>query len=468
MSISFSSATQIWSTTANQNQVLWIDLVNWEAWDFVWVSWINYNSNNIFEITSQWWWNFIYNNWQSYNNIFQWTFANWYSKWIFFWNDWKLIFHSNYSSSASWNPTYIVQKFSKVSSSEIWNFSNYSFDYSLEDVLSSGISLDHQVFAFKRWNDWSLTNSSLTFSSTIIYCLWDWNTFYCASCVPWWTYNNPSCNWWVQSIDLWLTKWSTIVDINSLWLNQNSPFKVKSDWSIVSDPRFSAQNIYDSYRKLWYSDVLCYWWFGINDKFWTWNSSLNWIKIWSGAFITDLYNSYPYDFYNWESLNIVDWYDSWDFEYWFFKDQHDLYEFSYYDWLSRGFVWLFMVRDYFFKWSNFDSSTLISFCEFSLANDPLIDKSTTPIDIISDTVNENELNKLIWNIWVIKPWTWSALDVLSRFISWYNEDDYFSLFLSWYDTIDSLEIPSNDYPWILPNYIIVWFLGIMLLYILKH
>lgn len=472
--ISFSSAVLIWdiSWTNWSNSVVWIDLTYWQSWDFVWVNWINANNNNPFEITSLWNWNWNYDNWNIFRNIFQWSFTyNWALKWTFFWNDWQLVFHSkSYNwSSPSWASTRIVSKFAKVSASNIWNFTNYSFDYSLNDVLNSPINLTHQIFGFRRWNDWSLVNTFLNLNSKLIYCLWDWNIFYCASCVPWDTYYSPSCNWWSTWVDLWLTAWSDIWDIVSQWLNASSPLFVNPfvpsnnvpDYEFNEYADFTNWQIIEWYNHMWLTDEFCYWWFAINDIFENWQvpSEFVWYRWGGWASIFDIWNIYSWSFNNDYKTFLGTFYLAYD--------NDNLSSFYGYPKALYGFVnqWFSVSA----KWLSFIEATATQF---------------TLVDIwqYCDIKFHKNLSSLYtWDRWdpkrnyyrsgMVNLWWYFNFSWNNNYFSWSlsgfeSPNDFFatlnSIFQWWLKDISGRRDP------IIPEYILIFLFAFIFIRILSH
>lgn len=238
----------------------------------------------------------------------------------------------------------------------------------------------------------------------------------------------------------------------------NSPF-ISSDipnyfitWSVNS-----AQNLYDSYRSLWYRDVMCYWWFWVDDLLLTWSLNFRDMQVWSGATIFQLHSAFSW----W--MDIWKWWDYYDFDYWFLVDYNEYEPFLN---KSKWIPWLFMVRDTYFKNDGFDINMLVGFCWLSLTN-TTIDRTKSPIDVVNDTILNNEISKLIWDFWILVPISWSALDLVVQSLSgsWIYEVS--NLWEQWYNLFTRFQLVHSNNVWILPNYIIVWFLAILLLYLLR-
>lgn len=375
----------------------------------------------------------------------------------YFYNEWEILDYQICDEliSSSSVPENCVSYSVNSSSDEV--FENFNTNTTLEDYYYINLTRGFDSSAAR----WTFT---VCFSN---HSLWKSICYNASTCVK--HYNYWTCpSDWITLFSIYNFDWQPSFDTFPTSLLNFPP----SAWgsSDVINPIESAQNIYDNYKRLWYSDVLCYWWFALDDVFSSQNSSLTWINIWSGVSIFDLYNSFPYDVYDWSELTFSQWYDSWDFEYWFFKDYHDSSEFEYYNWKSRGFVGAFLVKDYFFKWDNFDSSVLKSFCEFSFANDTLINKDSSPIDVVSSSLYESQLMKIIWDVWIILPSDWSALDYIYNLVNynwytWFN--DVSDLWNAWYNLFNRFRLVHSWNSWILPNYIIVWFLAILFLYLLR-
>ena len=286
------------------------------------------------------------------------------------------------------------------------------------------------VFIFEDW----------AFRATADSFQWNLNVYY-------WTFYTH--NFWLEG--LWL--WANFSDIN---IKSNPITYVPwADNSSVSWSVNSAQNLYNTYVSMWYSDNLCYWWFALDDLFSTWNSNFRDISVWNWATIFQLYDTYSW------GLAFSKWYNDYFVDYSFFIDYNDYYPFV---WKSRWLLGMYLIHESFFKWDHLDPNLLYSFCAFSLTNDSNINKTQTPLDIINDTILNNSLVGLVWDIWIRIPVSWSALDIVANSVSWYTN---FEDLWSWaYNAINSLQ-PVSSWSWALPAYIWLWFLAFCLLYLMK-
>lgn len=405
-----------------------------------------FNDNNNSKLFFYWW-----SDWVPYifNRSIQWRFLNYYIC--------DQVITSNINRP--WNCS-----LQNVSDDSIVEFNN---------ILSSISFDDYWYFDSYSRNDYAqpMYYSDICFSSSTYWkslCFFSCAWYYC-----WWSSSAPKYN---NIIDLWFFD-NTITFSNlsrdylypSPWVSWGGGSD--SDYSDIIDVRNSSQNLYDSYRKLWYSDNLCYWWFWIDDVLWSSYSSLSWLVVGSGATIFDVYNLYS------GGLSFVNRYNQWDYNYWYLEQFRDSYEYSQYIWKSKSLIWLFLVKSIYFKKDDFNAGVLYDFCELSL-NDDSINRSKTPIDIINDTVNDNAIADLIWDIGILVPLSGSALDeVVQQLIdngvfSW-TVDDYktnFNIadsFRNSYDFRTSFKADSW-YDWILPWYIVLAFLGFVLLYYFRR
>lgn len=306
-------------------------------------------------------------------------------------------------------------------------------------------------------------------------CLWWYNqpisicfnnatSSYCVAVKSSW---NPLGTTYYNPIPIWQANINASIDDWSNYFSY-SPMRSVYQWWTALNPSVDPQKTYNDYRKLGYSDALCYWWFGLNDLFGTWNSSFYNVSVWSGATIFQLYNTYSW----W--LSYTEWYNQWYYDYWYFQQFHDSYEYEKYIWKSKGLIGLFMIKDIYFTKDNFNPSLLFGYCALSLTNTH-IDKTQSPIDVINDSVNDNKLDQVIGDIWILIPWTWSALDQLV----WTLKENWVAVDWSWDFTAKLSDLRSGAFNsissmegvWsgvgVLPGFIWLGFLAFALLYLLK-
>lgn len=450
-----SSATNIWISTSKA-RLVWSYIDWFTNWFRVWVflSWDVYTESvlekRLFAIsdTSFLFWD---NTWLPYLYI-SWD-VQWYIPYYFLCDTLTSTRYIATNCSSQWidldssDLSFLKSFFDTVENTDYWGYTygNNSFDWiSLALCVSSsfyGKSLCLQYSPIRDcYLTWSKWYSNLTFSTIPDNILWSpWSSFY--------------------------SSWSNI------------PNQSIFDYMWV-------QPVYNTLYKEWYRQQMCYWWFAIDDLFWTWNSSFSNIQAWTWAFVFDLFS-----LYSWWS-NFIDWYDNNYLDYLYLESFQDQYEYEKYIWKSKGLVWLWIVRNaYFWTWrSNFNTSKYKLFCEYVRDYSWLLDThDDTPMWIIDNTLSEELINSIVWDINILIPVSWSSLDVMVQslveqgYLSWdfsscMSWDSYASCFdessywdsIKWaYDTFNTV-YDNFDFPWILPSYIIVWFFSILLLYYLRR
>lgn len=410
----------------------------WSIWNLSSVSseWnFNYDWNNFYNATSSTssysriWWesdSFLHFNKRNYNSS---SYLKWKITWFFIcplmtwlWN--------TYLKNIDWCEYYFwfgSDFMNLIKNTDKWAYFYNSNSSNNRTVLCWVNSLSNEMICVdysyydNEWS-WKMSDSDILAVSVQNPNKWD----------SWWNWNNPS-----TSITIWNIK----------------------------------QNTYNMLYNKWYRPQMCYWWFALDDLFWTWdnNSSFDDILILSGATVFELYNTYSW----W--LNFETWYDNNYLDYIYLKEFRDSYQYRDYFWKSRGLVWLWIVRDSFFKWTDFNTASLEYFCNMVFDNS--IDKNLSAIDILDSQYWEWLIRDIVWDFWVLIPWSWTALDILySQYFSWKDcwtveeclansnifdsvQDAYNSWSVSWI---------KDWITWILPPFIIFGFLWIVLLYYLRR
>lgn len=467
----FSNATLVWDLNWSNgwNQVVWIDLIQWEQGDFLDIDRVK--TNNDFVIRSLWWGDFNFNyDSVNYDSIYQLRTNNRGGvSWFFFWNNWKLIYHQYFDNpTRPGTHTLQVSWFALVNINDFWNFSKYwSFSYSLDDVLNSSIQLDHQIFGVWRGWDWSLPNNALNLWSKIVYCLGDWNNYFCATCYWGDFYDNVGCYWWDNVIDLWLTSSSNIWDI--VWQNLNgiSPVVLKNILPSTDVPNWSNSSwdltnwdIIEWYNIMWLTDEFCYWGFDINNIFQSWElpENFTWYRRGGGANILDIWDIYSWAYWNDPVSFIRSFYVAYE--------NNNYASFYWYPKAVYGFFnQYFMVSN---DWLGFWGSTLATFtpmsiweyCNLRFKSDPNAKYNWNSWDPQFAYNNKN-----LWS----NEWKFN--------FSWNN--GFFSWSLSWFENpTDFFGSLNAIFQWwlgdiwyrapLLPSYILVFLFAIILIRMLSH
>lgn len=408
---------------------------------------------------------YIYNPW----NILQYAF--WSDNWLIYWI---------YNSS---NQGYFKQYFlcnSAVSTN--WNFNSSDCTLNVIDLTN----YSWQVEVYKSFF-WSLTTDDNLFYSDFMIYNWSWLPWFCVWNSSIWKsmcfiFNSYSIDWviWTRVLE------NLDINVSSYWnieseLLFNPPTVSSGGWWWNSDSSnnswilYSNQNVYNSLYKKWYRKQLCYWWFWLNDLFMTWSSSFSWIVAWSGANVFELFNTYSW----WLDFNT--WYDNNYLDYLYLKTFKDSYEYEWFLDKSKGLVWLWIVRDSFFKWDSFNTSNYHYFCNLVINFPWSIDTShDSALSILDNSLSEDLISDIIWDIDILIPTSWSALgftiknlceswDLTGALCSWNLDDDT--------DLWGSIQNSRNTWSlswirewvkWLLPTYIIIWFFWILILYYLRR
>lgn len=416
---------------------LWL-LLLWLGFSpLVFADFINFNSVyefDIWERTQVWnysykfdqYWNVSTDDWTLAWNVafIQWN--NWPDYiYAYGWIDWKLYWYAHNTATQYTQEWYLqgfVSNFS-VWDNIIWCFEG-SYSLSTDDLLSEIGNIQKVYFTVPWWNPLYLnTNVRLWF--------YDWDHYYCTAfnLSDWWPAWLTWSLWfdWLNFEQLYSFDWSP----SPLWSNTPSPvitdpvcptvWQVKANYDLVPD--------------------ICYSWFPSN-----YTSDSVYIA-WTWLSIKDVYELYSW----WMSYQW--WYDTYYEYYNHINDHLDIFEWH------KELMGAFLSRQIFSRWKS--SNEILNYCHLILdwLQDSMsccVAQCTLPWLQITDWYREDILENLIWgDYYYVKTQSWFDTWTFSDVYSW-----FYWLFSRW--TVS----PWNN--WILPWFIVIWFLGIVLLYFLRR
>lgn len=445
------------------------------------------NTSSYFRVNSNW---TLYTSYLWISRPVFYTFYNqsWQKRFWLFYRDknWLpyLYSYAYYNSSnivdIQWNfvKYSLCNVISSVPSDSSWNDKPWGcttydvsgwFNSLLNTFFSSVSPSDKYYYRTNYWvstNSYVESNFTLCFSSVSF-----WNSI----CFDWnfrnwpniWSYTNTqliNSVWYDSSLDF-----ATLdIEENNPW-GSGLPFNPPAylwDW-------YTNQDVMLSWSREWYTKDLCYSNFPISQLF-DMSSSYtqifddyleDWMWYWTGATIIDLYDEFNLiDFgsffsqFIWNTrLMLKDWVIP-----------------SYFSWKS---VWLwnvwFRLVQHMELWSNFNAIDYEQFCRFALN----LSWNAWDWDYTWPELPSNVENHLDNEKWIrICSMTWAESSAFCGAFSawgwgwgWGSRPAGISDFYNkWFSILESLEWVSGSEYWILPNYIIVAFLGFVLLYMLKR
>lgn len=266
--------------------------------------------------------------------------------------------------------------------------------------------------------------------------------------------------------------------VSSWWWDSWDSWDSSNDSNI---PNYaSIQSVYNSLFQQWYRSQMCYWWFAIDDILTSTNNWISNIKIWSGATVFELY-----DLYSWND-SFSDWYEDNYINYVYANEFSSWYVDSDFVWKSKWLIWLSIIRQAYWKKQDyaFNPSNFQYFCNLSLNFSWVLDSSSILSDL-ENSINQNVVNNIIKDIDFLTPMSWSALGYLvsnmcdswnlTWDICWFstvwkfaNWDLFGNIKNSWAVWSLSPRWIQEGIVWILPTYIIIWFLWVLFLYYLRR
>lgn len=395
-----------------------------------------------------------------------------------------------------------------TSNTDLW------YSLTLEDNANFLLDNEYRIIKF-AWTD--------SYPSTRTYFRnWDWST--------WWMYVSVSCVWWYScnwSIQKqWYIQYVNIVDYSTIDFNYSVPYWLTPISEFLDNPIYSSPDklllwwywsLQSSSVCFVYSDIdkavcfsvdraimnNCSWYpqycnYLTNDA-WTTSQDLDYLKeYWTvSPFASSPKNptivnpTCPTVWQIKAHYNLIPslcyaWFDSADspdtFVWWYWLDIYQVYELyswnmSYQAWYDTYFayykdfwshldlfswnkllMWTFFARNTFGK--DLWSYELLNYCKLIIEwyNDNLsccVADCTIDDVWFSDKDKENILENILW----------SRTDILTQ--SWFDTGDLSSVYDRSYWLFSSRTVPWW-YAWILPSYIVIWFLGIVLLYFLRR
>lgn len=451
------------TSVENQNYDISI-LANYEFKTTFW--WVN---KRLFSPSQNyiWWWWTTWN--MHYSNVYFTTKYNWIVKYFYLCDYIETL--TNFSNCTKYlyssNLEVVKNILNNVSAGDTFF---YGEAWSYMDFNAVSVQSLNQTIVFPVMAIQTSSTPSQNSSISAIWISFNWN-----DC------NNIQSNWWICNLDnydnsIWYD-FSTLPN-NLIWVSPWFPAWWWDSWTWDSNTWvfYTNQNVYNSLYNKWYRKQLCYWWFWLDDLFLTWSSSFSWIVAWSGATVFDLFNIYSW----WLDFNT--WYDNNYLDYIYLKEFRDYYEYSNFLDKSKWLVWLWLVRDSFFKWSDFNTSNYKFFCNLVINFPWSIDTSSdSALSFLDNSLSENLISDIIWDIDILIPTSWSALGFTIQNLcdSWDLSGALCSWDFSWYnsDLWGSIQNSRNTWSlswikewviWLLPTYIIVWFFWILILYYLRR
>lgn len=449
-----------------------------------------------------------------YDNNYSLSFLKgWWFLSSFLWQ-WRSVLALKSNDLVWWAPNWYLYAYLKYSSDWAWLYQGF-FDryYSCDEITDfwSNMPWNCSIWWYITFS-WSYVDSNRevfkSFFSKVkpgdfffydyldVYHVagsWDWRenrAIVCWSsseigksiCFNWWlcTSNYSSnCNPLINSQGLrdnitfssletswiWSAPWQ-------FWYNNEVP----TTWWIWS-PVVNEQTTFNALYNQWYRSQMCYWWFGLDDLVLTGDYSFSWIQLNSWATIFELYDVYSW----WKSF--VNWYDDNYIDYLYLSSFHNSEDLAYFLWKSKWLVWLWIVRETLFAWDekDFRSFWLRTFCQYYFSW-VWLSTDISP-GLTNEQIQNSIFNDIVSDIWVLIPIPWSPLDQLFENATddWSIDPNCLSwdlnscLTQSWFE--NSLDLMWRSWSvawikegvdWILPGYIVIWFLWILLLYYIRR
>lgn len=437
----------------------------------IWVFWYSPFDNSLnFKVNSKW--DLLTeDSFESKRVLFfrQWAFFYWSSSWL----PYVHLPFANYQWIVS--SYYLCDEVLSSSSSFPSNCVFVStpdwLDNTAISILSSVSKSDYWYFDYKSkavdnrwWNELDVCFSSSYYWKSVCYHLCD-------------AYNSRTdvyCKWLSLTRNNVISQ--SIFDSSINFSSLDSSYLYSSPWywtPAYLDSDYTNQDVMLSWSREWYTKDLCYSNFPITQLF-DMSSSYtqifddyleDWMWYWTGATIIDLYDEFNlidfgsfYSQFIWNTrLMLRDWVIP-----------------SYFSWKS---VWLWNIWYRLLQhnelWSNFNAIDYEQFCRFALNlpwnewdwnyNWPELPSNIEDnldtekhIRICSMTWSETSAFCGAFSVW---GWGWGWGGRLAGISDFYNK---------WFWILGNLSTVSWPSDWILPLYIIVGFLGFVLLYMLKR
>lgn len=431
---------------------------------WVWKSVLALDNQRLFRWTTNWYpYVYLHNNWTFWIATSEWFFDRYYScdymtwAWVpqncsysmidYSWwtSDFdKTVFKSFFSTVTQWENIYIEsQLYRYVGATRTYN-QNYI------RVCRNSTELN-KSFCFMGWvctsNNcpylWSLVNSQNLHSQFT-----NWLTFWLLNTS--WIWYAPWQNWYDWQFE-WSTDWSV-------------------DWTIDSSITWDYvyydctwKDILIALESEWYNKYICYWWL---DNFEDYDPSINYTPVaWRWLSIAQIWA--------WTWSRAWDTFPEW-FTFWngLYNDSNDYTDM----WSSYPAVY----RTYFqiynaYKWSILDPRTVLEYCQLrTLTWDTLNNTAWWYFRPVCETV-VREKQTWLWDcrtdwtlyswcelnpqvaIWTNWNWVWN--------LSWLTTKSDWVTFIQEFFNLAKSKLSTSfgvNYVWIIPNYIIVFLMGIVL------
>lgn len=385
----------------------------------------NFITNSQYRIVQfQWVWN--YSSRRTFFRNWTWMYFTVICRW-WYWCEWNI--------QVQWEFKYV----------KIVDLSTIDFNYAIsewytpiEEFLNNEIYSNPDKIILWWW--WNMQAVSFCFGYSDInkaVCFW-YNRAYIG-----WSYPNVAPAVYFTDKNLWLTS----DDLTYLSeFATTSPFTSKEPPSNTVVNPWMCMTIWSIKKAYQLTDDVCYAWFNSSDMFW--DSSTFVAGTWLTIF--DVYDMYS----GW--MKLQGWYDTF---YEYYKDiNHNIDVFS---WNSKALMGTFFARQTF--WNNKSSFNILNYCHLIFSN--LDDNATNCVastwsialpDV--EQTREEQINAIIWQLWsgrvLSESWDSFTWDILDAY-------EYSFNFWKSFSAVQDVEP-------ILPWYIIIGFLGIVLLYYLRR